>query len=206
MVKNRNIVIFWVTVTNISTSERKLRRKFSKDWEEHLTDGGGGFVCHKGLESRIQTLPKLWIVPRWPNVLNKANHLMKDSSRNQFFLQNLELKCSLFTSVSGDFSPSFGNLSASSSLNTWSIKWELHKSGPLVEWFEYDTWLASKTGSGASDTKWVAAILSNMFTSSSFDSSLRGDPDFSCTDFAFPAWTQNRSPLSRSVWERESRF
>ena len=71
-----------------------------------------------------------------------------------------------------------------------------------VKLFEYGTWLASKTGSGASDTKWVAAILSNMFTSSSFDSSLRGDPDFSCTDFAFPAWTKNRSPLSRSVWSR----
>ena len=28
--QNRNIVIFWVTVTNISTSERKLRRKTFK--------------------------------------------------------------------------------------------------------------------------------------------------------------------------------
>ena len=30
LAKNRNIVIFWVTVTNISTSERKLRRKIFK--------------------------------------------------------------------------------------------------------------------------------------------------------------------------------
>ena len=111
-------------------------------------------------------------------------------------------KLFLPTSASDDFSPSWGNLSANSSLNTFCYV-DISDFPTKRRRLEV-TWLASTTGWGASETRWSAAILSKMLTNSSLNSSLvfwvATTPDFSCKAFALPARTQNPSPCSNSVW------